>query len=782
MSKLSSRQKRSLLVSSCIAALCACSSGLAYAADSSSEVIVTAQRRSTDLQRTPLAVTAVTGKTLDQSFVVSLSGLNATVPSLEITKASGFENLVTIRGVGSETPENGLTTVPGVSLFVDGVYIANTISLDQTLFDVQDVEVLRGPQGALYGQSSIGGAINIQTNQPVLRTFDASGDFSAGTYDLFRERAEVNIPMGDDWALRVSGQKFDHSGFTKDVALPGFDLDDAHDGSEKASLLWKPTNSFSATLTEMIYKSDQHGDAQKNINEFSTLPGLGYAITDPRKVYQDYPSHFALTTQLYHLNMQWDLPYFSVRSVTAYQGLDHVQQEDSSRSAFAITGSYDDVAAWNTHVHNYTEEFDVLSLPGAKLEWIAGGFALYQSSKQKVLEYEGYGGVAPTPAQLNSNPANLTASPPANLAYGNISEIIRRAYSVFAQGTYHASDSFRITGGVRMNVDNFTDDSLNLSGANFGGPSASLVVNAKSDSVPTWRLEADYDLSATNMLYASYARGYKPGGVNGRTASPAPPNTPVIGATFDPETNDAFEIGSKNNFFDKTLRLNVAAFYYDHKNFQYIETSPVPFAQGISDIPEVRDYGAEFEANYVSPDTRFHVNGTLALEKGEVVGNYLTIDSTVANPIEAQGFPSPCAFGGAYYNPACWAAVEAAATNIKGKEPPAMPKVSGSINASYRFDALGGSLTPRVEYIYRGSEWARVFNVPGLDSVGAYGVTNLNIEYAPHNAKWRLSLAGTNVFNTNGVNSRYTDPYGTGQTSQQYIPPRQVIGTIAYTF
>ena len=95
-----------------------------------------------------------------------MTGLNGTIPSLEITKASGFENLVTIRGVGSETPENSLTTVPGVSEFIDGVYIANTISLDQTLFDIDNIQVLRGPQGALYGESSIGGAIIINTKQP----------------------------------------------------------------------------------------------------------------------------------------------------------------------------------------------------------------------------------------------------------------------------------------------------------------------------------------------------------------------------------------------------------------------------------------------------------------------------------------------------------------------------------------------------------------------------------------------------------------------------------------
>ena len=118
------------------------------AAGGVAEVVVTAERRATDIQRTPLALTAVPAQTLDKTFVNDISGLNALVPSLESTKTAGFENIVTIRGIGSETPENDITTVPGVSLFVDGVYMVNTISIEQTLFDVDHIEVLRGPQGA----------------------------------------------------------------------------------------------------------------------------------------------------------------------------------------------------------------------------------------------------------------------------------------------------------------------------------------------------------------------------------------------------------------------------------------------------------------------------------------------------------------------------------------------------------------------------------------------------------------------------------------------------------
>jgi iron complex outermembrane receptor protein len=768
MASRPTRAKRDLMFTTCFFAMLACaasadeapSQAVTAAAATLDTVIVTANRRGADVQRTAQAITAVQAKALDETFVTNITGLNSQVPSLQATKAAGFENLVTIRGIGSATPENGLTTVPGVSLFIDGVYIANTISLDQTFFDIDRVEVMRGPQGALYGQSSIGGAINIVTKQPQLNHFDASGDLSGGTYSLFRGRTEVNIPVGDTVAVRASIQKYDHEGFTKNVALNDFGLDDAHDAGAKLAVLWKPTDAFSATLSAQLYKANQHGDAQKNIND---------PLPDPRKVYQDYPSHFGLESQLYHLNLNWDGPAFSIRSVTAYQGLDHAQRISSSRSAFSLIGSYDDVAAWNTHVHNYTQEFDILSPAGSRFEWIVGAFALYQGSKQYVVEYGG--STLPTEADLTPLP-DISYNPPANLNYGNISHILRRSYSAFAQGTYHATDQLRVTAGIRVNHDSFKDDSYNFSA--FG---KNTVVNRSKDTVPTWRVEADYDITPDNMAYASYARGYKPGGVNGSFGQV------VIQPTFDPEKNDAFEIGLKNYLFERSLRLNIAAFYYNQKNFQYIQTDPVPFDGGISNIPKVRDYGVEFEAQYVGMDDHLRTGASLSLIKGEIVGSYKTIDSTVANAIENDPSPSsPCAFGGAFYSQACWNAVIAAAKDIKGKTPPAMPKVSGSAYAAYRWDLPGGAFTARVQYTYRGAMWARIFNEPVLDKVKSYSVTDLFFEYAPERSRFRYALTATNLFDKAGVNSRYTDPYGTGQTSQQFIPPRQVIGTISFAY
>src|ERR1700722_16879758 len=312
---------RNLIATSCLATIAVgaplaahaaevAATGAAAAATANPTVVVTAEHRTVNIQKAPLAITAVSSRQIDQSGINLVAGLNAVVPSLEVTKASGFENLVAIRGVGSETPENSLTTVPGVSEFVDGVYIANTISLDQTLFDIDNIQVLRGPQGALYGESSIGGAIIINTAQPRLNTYDGSGDFSVGTYGLLRERAEGNVPIGDEVAARFSIQKFDHEGFTNDLAIPGFRLDDQHDTSGKAALLWKPNDHFTATVTAQGYYADQHGDAQKST--IDTSPG-------PWNVFQDYPAHFRLNNDLFHVNLEWDEPGYIVKSVTGYQ-------------------------------------------------------------------------------------------------------------------------------------------------------------------------------------------------------------------------------------------------------------------------------------------------------------------------------------------------------------------------------------------------------------------------------------------------------------------------------
>ena len=721
------------------------------------QVTVTALKQRTNLQRTPVAISVVSGSTLDRNNAVTLQGLNGLVPSLTVTPAAGFENLVNIRGVGSSTPENAVVAQPGVSFFEDGVYIANSISLDQALFDVDRVEVLRGPQGSLYGQSSTGGVINLVTNQPVIGQYSGHADWNIGNYDLFQERAEANLPVGNTVAVRVNIQKYDHDGFAQSVSQPivGYALDDAHNVAGKVAILWHPSDDFSATFTAQWFRSDQDGAEQKNIRD---------PEPDPRRVNQDFPSEFDLDLDLYHLNLEWTLPFAVIRSITAYQHLYNVQSEDSSRLSYAVLGSYDDVAAWNTSIDSETEDLNIASLPNRQIEWVGGIFLMHQRATQFVAEFEG----------TNPNPdltvlPNITSDPPSNLAYGNITDVSRNSIAPYLQSTLHITRTVRLTGGIRYNQDSYNDFAYN-----FSAFSSSKLNTDYTTGRITGNVNLQWEATPANMLYGSVTEGYKPGGVNSNNDSV------VVSRTFVPEGITSFEVGSKNRFLDNSLLLNVAGFFYDYRNLQYIEDDPIPFEYGITNVPDTHIWGGEAEGTYLMLAGRLRLNGQLTLEDGSIIGDYKAIDSNTTAKV--YGTSPACAFGGQYYNPGCWAAVIAAADDTHGNQPPLMPNVQAEFNVQYTWPIWHGQLLSRAEFIYRGSEQARVFNDPAVDHVPAYTLYNLYFSYKPDRSRWTVSLALTNLANTAGVSSRYTDPYGTSQTSDQYVPPFQAVGSVGYSF
>lgn len=730
------------------------------------EIEVTADRRSMDVQKAALAISVIPADALQVDGVSQLSDVNGRIPGLEITNTSGYEVAVAIRGVGLGTPENELTTSPGVAMFIDGAYIANSISLDETLFDVDHLEVMRGPPGALYGQSSIGGAILLVTKQPALSEFSYADAITVGSYELHRERGEINIPLGERLAIRMSAQQYAHDGFTRDALLADNYLDDANEASWKMAVLYKPTDDFSATLTTQFYHSNRHGEAQKSINDPSA---------DPYVVSQDYPARFVLDTNLTHLNLEWSLPWFTVKSTTAYQYLDHHQQEDGSRSAFALIGAYNDVAGWNTNLRNFNEEFDILSKGDTRLEWTTGVFLLHQETRQVVSEFECPNATqsvcsAPTSAQLTVTPT-IESFPPENLVFGQDLQVAHESYAWFAQGTYHIFDDLRLTGGVRINDEGYSANTLA-----FG---SSALHSSFWGFIPTWRTGIEYDVSPSNLIYVTTARGFKPGGIN--TSNTESGGAVLTPPTFRPETNTSFEVGSKNQFLGNSLRANFAAFYYIYRNLQYIATDPKEFAGGVENIPSTRVWGGEAELSYSGIAHRLHANLTLSIEDGRVVGSYYTIDSTIQQRLSIT-VPA-CMHGGAFYNPACFKAEEAAAVDIAGNKPAQMPNVLTSFNIAYDCTAGRGMLTPRLEYIYRGAFQQRIFNQPEVDSVPGYGLVNLNVEYVPtRNKSFSVQFSVTNLFGRAGVNSRYTDPYGTFTTSQQFIPPRQIMGTAIYSF
>ena len=251
------------------------------------EVLVTAEKRTESLQNLSQAVTALSAEDVENRQLSSFVDLSAIAPGVNVAKNEGFKTVITIRGIGNEANQNAIAN-PSVSYHLDGVYVASPFALQTDFLDLERIEVLRGPQGTLFGQNSTGGGINVITKAPTFDDFYGSADLTLGEYSLVKARAAMNVPFSDTLAARVSVMSHKHDGYTDNVGN-GQDLDDADSISARAKLLFQPSDSFSATLTAQIFDEDVNGQAQKGI--YDPTPGA-------RRLAQDSFSSYELESQL----------------------------------------------------------------------------------------------------------------------------------------------------------------------------------------------------------------------------------------------------------------------------------------------------------------------------------------------------------------------------------------------------------------------------------------------------------------------------------------------------
>lgn len=723
------------------------------------EIVIFAEKRRVDLQKAPLSVSVVPSDILEKGAISDATGLNGYVPGLQISNSGGSERIVSIRGVGQQTPENFFTQ-PGVSFHIDGVYIPNSIALNMAFFDTDRIEVARGPQGTVYGQSSTGGAINMLTKQPKLGDFGGQLQGTFGTHGHMKGYGSINVPIGDTLAVRGAIQRTVHDGYAEATSVPGepgYELDDADNTHYKLQALWKPTENWTIALSATRYVDAHNGAALKALNDPNP---------DPRVLTQDYPARFRLRNDLDMLTVSYDFSWATAKLVSAYQKLKHDQSFESDRLDVATTGRFDHVPAWSTETESIMEEFTLTSNTGGAVDWIAGAFFTKLDSDQYVVEYAGTGTPPPLPVPPKyADPSILFTLP---FSYQNLSIVNRTSWAVFFQTTWHITDKLRATIGARYN-----DDKYDGLGLDFYGAFGPAVSRAYHKGVWTGKAEVDYDLTPVNMIYTSFARGYKPGGVN--TGTGAIDTPPIIKS----EIVETIELGSKNRFLDNHLQINGAAFYTFYDDMQYIQEDAVSFGGGISNIPSARIWGAELEALYRGYDDRLELGGNITTLDGEIVSDHMIRERRLADAAAAAaGFPGNCFFG------PCVDIRAASAYNAKGNQPPNLPAISFGLHGSWR-QSIGrfGDLTSRVEYLYRSAMQARVFNsADGADDVPSYGQWNLYFEFVPPTDPWRISASLTNVFDEDGVAGRFVDPYGSGTVSNEYIPPRLFLVTFGYTF
>lgn len=755
------------------------------------DIIVTASKRETDVQKTPLAITAITAKALEQTHVVDAVDLNGLVPSLVITTSEGFERNVAIRGIGFNVPQND-SAQPSVSYHVDGVYIANPVALNTGFLDVSHVEVVRGPQGTVYGQNSTGGTLNVVTNLPKLGQFTGAGKLDLGNYNLVQTENAVNVPVGDSFAVRAAFEAVHHDGFAEatsvryangDKRAYGLSNEDSLHG--RITALWKPTDRFSLMLRAEYAAADNHNSEGKNILD---------PEPDPWKQSSDWPGVIHYKNQIYQGQATYDFGFATLKALGSYQIVRQNGSINEDGMDLALATQLLSVPGYDA-VHNieylyhkskaHTGEIDLASPAGQRLEWIVGGF--YLSSKYDV-GYDQYSvNSYPVPGVPTSLPNQIfdNLTNPGQLGIGgdyfpyfySLSHLTRESYSFYGQSTFHVTDGLRLTGGLRWTHDH---NSTLICDYVCGEPE---FVH-KTETALTGKAGIEFDVARKTMLYASFSTGFKPGGGN---ISPAPIR---LGFQFGSEKIRAYEAGLKTTFLDDRVRLNLAGFYYDYKDLQFEAEDAVAYQGGVANIPKAKVYGFEAEGSVLLP-ANLRFDGSLTVEDSKIQSHYQALDNV-------RGYYADklvLAQYGTVFSPAGHDADIAARnplyTDVYGNRVPNLPKFTAQGTLSHRLTfANGGVLTSSINGQYRGSYINSVFGNITQTINGktyhvykspSYSLWNLYFGYQFPNQHVELSFVVKNLANNDAVLGQFTNQFG-GETTRQYANPRQFIGSVAYRF
>jgi iron complex outermembrane receptor protein len=734
------------------------------------KIIVTAEKRGESLQDLSQAVTALTTKDLEDRNILSFVDLSAIAPGVTVAKNEGFKTVISIRGVGNEANQNA-TANPSVSYHMDGIYIASPYALQTDFIDIERIEILRGPQGTLFGQNSTGGAINVISSKPDFEEFAGKADASIGSNDMRRLRATVNVPISDDLAMRTSFSRLTQDGYTQNVyngpnvlnpseTFVGEDMDNIDNLSMRTDWLWNASDTLSLRFLAQYFTGESNGAGIKGIDD--PTPGA-------RNLSQDTDSSYDLESQIYGLIAEWDAGFAVIKSLSSYQKDDITVVRDNDRHSF-VTNPEIQISVFNPEINiqtTFTQEVNVISKEPlfGKLDWIVGAFYLDTDIEITIREELDVGrdgvldGYAPTnPAVFGGDRGFISDSKPQ-----------RESLSFYGQTTYPLSETVRLITGLR-----YTKDEVKSTVSNFF-TSTPAFINPKTEDL-TGRAALEWDAGDDTMTYASYTRGLKPGGSN-LTFSEG--DEALVRAAFEDETIDAYEIGLKTEFMNSRMRTNVAAFYYDYTNLQFQASDFNEFGSGVSNIPESEIYGVELEFTALIGD-RFSLDVKLASIESRVSADYLALDNRllIEDVFLADGItPAKEEIHGANRD------VDRFLQNLNGNELAKTPGLTADISLGFEDQMKDGSyIRAGIQYTYRGEFEQRVFNNPEVDNVDAYDLVNLTISYDNPDEIWGVDLIAFNLLDEDGVNSAMTDVFGVNETGFQLVPPRQLIARFRYNF
>jgi iron complex outermembrane receptor protein len=752
----------------------------AFAANDSGivEIVVTAQKREENLQDVPVAITAVTDAILRANNVTSFVGLSNLTPGLTISPAEGGDRVtMSIRGVGQEANQNDVAA-PSVSYHQDGVYVVSPFALGAAFLDVGTLEVVRGPQGTLFGQNSTGGATNINSVKPKLGEFAGYAQGAIGSYEYRSLAAAVSVPIGSRFAVRLSGEGIWQDGSTLNI-VNGQDLDDKDQIAWRAIAVWQPFDNLTISGTAQQFRSDVNGAARFGL--YDLTPGK-------RLLAQDDPSSLKLDTEFYSLVVALDLPAFTIKYLGSRQLAEINRSRDndftnvyssftgvSIVTPFALRRSFEER---QDQLHkSWTSELNIVSserLFGA-VDWVLGGFWFDQKIEAHTFERvdQNRNGVL-NPFTLAPNPV-VFGIPPFGADVGFQSDFFpsRESYSFYGQATWHATEALRLTGGLRYTHDTAHNINYNFFTIQLDRPTADIT---KTGKAVTGQARIEFDIADDVMTYASFTKGFKPGG-NNLTFGRVDVADDLVFASFKPETIYAYEAGLKGDFLDRTLRLNLAGFYYDYSNLQAQGTDPRNTASGVVNIPKSSVYGMEAEFQWVPVD-RLKFTGNATFLKSKISESFIALDG-----VKAAAAELPLILAGAgNFADSVTLARNALREDLNGnklaKTPPFAANLTTQYSTPLEADVVANA---SITVSYRDKMQARIFNNPAVDKIPAHTLVNAQFGFA-YRETLEVSLTIQNVFDKDVIASRFTDAFGVYSTFDQKIPPRTFILSTRYKF
>ena len=738
------------------------------------DVIVTAEKRSESVQDISQSVTAITEDDLDAKNINSFVDLSAIVPGVTVAKNEGYKTVISIRGVGNETNQNAIAA-PSVAFHMDGIFIASPFSLQTDFIDVERIEVLRGPQGTLFGQNSTGGAINVISKKPSTEGYSNSSDITLGSYAQTKFRSSSNIPLSDKLATRFSFSTNKRDGFSENT-VTGQELDDANSLSIRSDWLYELSDASTLRVFGQYFEIDRNGSAMRGIDDTSG---------DARRLSQDTISNHDLTSMVVAAIYENDLGFANLKVMASIQDDDISVTRDNDRHNFGdLVGVIPGLGSGATYqraefapetsiVETNTFEINLVSnepIFGA-LDWTVGAFYMEHDIENHIRGYRD-----------NNNDGQITyecSSPlavigscyehdygiPGRFAvfdaeYDFVTDAFpsRESYSIYAQTTYSFNDDFRLVSGIRYSEDTFTTNVSNFYNVDV------FEAAGEVDKV-TGKIVGEYDLSDQTMAYWSFSQGFKPGGSNltyGYTEAEdiiaeRPVAPAMVFQTYQSETIEAFEVGIKTDLLDGKARANIAVFTYDYDNLQFQATDPDPYRGGVANIPQSEMNGIEVEFTALLSDS-LTMDMNLAFLDSEVTSSYEVLD----NVDVYQYFfgEEDLRYG--------------LREDVKGNKLAKSPEFTADINLTYETTlASGNEFSSIVQFIRRGDFEQRVSNNSLVDSIDAYNLFNVtaSIDFVSSNTGIDFMLL--NIADKDGINSSMTDVFGVAATGLEYIAPRQ---------